>query len=87
MVEKTIKDKLADEAALREKKKAPPGDDFNTKIRPSHQIARDLTSAAAQLRHGYTSLMAGTVSDQREFATGLIAPQIECIEKVLRRIQ
>jgi hypothetical protein len=66
--------------------KAPAPDDFKLG-RPSQELARDLTTCVAQLRHAYAQLNAGTVLNQPEFARGLIAPQIEKIEKVLRRIQ
>lgn len=34
----------------------------------------------AQLRHAYSHLMAERVTDQRQFADGLIAPAIEYLE-------
>lgn len=37
----------------------------------------------AQLRHAYTHLVAGRVSDQPQFAKGLIGPQIERLERLL----
>jgi hypothetical protein len=40
-----------------------------------------LQAAAAQLRHAYAQLHAGTVKDQRQFAEGLIAPAIAAIER------
>jgi hypothetical protein len=36
----------------------------------------------AQLRHAYAQLNAGTVRDQKEFAKGLLAPQIESLEQL-----
>jgi hypothetical protein len=63
---------------------APPGDGF--KVKPSVMFTRELSFAAAQLRHAYMQLAAGTVVNQKEFAEGLISPQIERIEKVLRRL-
>jgi len=35
----------------------------------------------AQLRHAYSHLMAERVTDQRQFAEGLIAPAIEALEQ------
>jgi hypothetical protein len=68
----------------KENEQAPPGDNF--RIKPSVIFTRELTLAVAQLRHAYAQLAAGTVKDQKEFADGLISPQIERIEKVLRRL-
>jgi hypothetical protein len=65
-------------------KQAPPGDNFRTK--PSVVWTRDLSLAVASLRHAYAQLAAGTVKDQKEFADGLISPQIERIENILRRL-
>lgn len=66
-------------------KAAPgPGDKFH--IKPSVEFARELTFAVAQLRHAYAQLAAGAVGDQKEFADGLISPQIARIETVLRRL-
>ena len=50
-------------------------------------IVRRLTFAVAQLRHAYTHLKVRSVTQQEEFADGLIAPQIECIEKIIREVQ
>lgn len=63
---------------------APPGDNF--RIKPSAVFTRDLSLAVAQLRHAYAQLSAGAVVDQKEFADGLISPQITRIENVLRRL-
>jgi hypothetical protein len=57
----------------------------NFHIKPSIIFTRDLTLAVAQLRHAYAQLAAGTVVDQKKFADGLISPQIERIENMLRR--
>lgn len=65
-------------------KQAPPGDNF--RIKPSVIWTRDLSLAVASLRHAYAQLAAGTVVDQKEFAEGLISPQIARIENVLRRL-
>lgn len=65
-------------------KQAPPGDNF--RIKPSVVFTRDLSLAVASLRHAYAQLAAGTVVDQKEFAEGLISPQIARIENVLRRL-
>ena len=65
-------------------KQAPPGDNF--RIKPSVVFTRELSFAIAQLRHAYAQLAAGEVKNQKEFADGLISPQIERIEKVLRRL-
>ena len=64
--------------------KAPAGDNF--RVKPSVVFTRELTFAVAQLRHAYAQLAAGTVVNQKEFADELISPQIERIEKVLRRL-
>ncbi len=58
----------------------------NLHEKPSLVLVRDLTGAVAQLRHAYKQLNDGTVINQQEFASGLIAPQIERIEKVIRRL-
>ena len=63
---------------------APSGDKFH--IKPSVVFTRDLSLAVASLRHAYAQLSAGTVKDQKEFADGLISPQIARIETVLRRL-
>ena len=65
-------------------KAAPPGDNF--RIKPSTIWTRDLSLAVAQLRGAHAQLAAGTVTDQKEFADGLISPQIERIENMLRRL-
>lgn len=44
---------------------------------------RNAETALAQLRHAYMQLAAGTVKDQKQFADGLIAPQIRALEKIL----
>jgi hypothetical protein len=66
------------------KEAAPRGDNFRTK--PSAIWTRDLSLAVASLRHAYAQLAAGTVVNQKEFADGLISPQIERIENILRRL-
>jgi len=76
---------MADEMTPIEKADPGPSDKFRGP-RPSTEIARELAYAAAQLRHAYVQLAAGTVVMQKEFADGLISPQIACIEKVLRRL-
>lgn len=63
---------------------APDGDEF--KIKPSVAFVRELTFAVAQLRHAYVQLCEGVVGDPKEFADGLIAPQIARIETVIRRL-
>ena len=63
---------------------APAGDNF--RVKPSVEWTRELNFAVADLRHAYAQLIAGRVVDQTSFADGLIAPQIERIEKVLRRL-
>ena len=40
----------------------------------------------AQLRHAYSHLMAERVTDQRQFADGLIAPAIRAFERHLSTI-
>ena len=65
-------------------KQAPPGDNF--RIKPSVVFTRDLSLAVASLRHAYAQLAAGAVKDQKEFADGLISPQIARIETVLWRL-
>ena len=67
-----------------EPKPAPPGDNF--RIKPSVVFTRELSLAVASLRHAYAQLAAGAVKDQKEFADGLISPQITRIENVLRRL-
>lgn len=42
----------------------------------------DLAHVIAQLRHAYSHLAAGRVTDQREFADGLLAPQIQRLEAI-----
>jgi hypothetical protein len=66
--------------------KADPGDDFGHYRKPSLMMAAELTGAVAQLRHAYAQLAAGGVINQKEFADGLISPQIATIEKVIRRL-
>ena len=46
---------------------------------------RSLAAVVAQLRHAYEHLAAGRVVNQREFAEGLIAPQIRALEAMLPR--
>lgn len=43
---------------------------------------RELDGVLAQLRHAYMQLAAGTVRDQKQFADGLIAPQIRALERI-----
>ena len=84
-----------------DKKPVPSGDSFRTKldkeneaaplgdnvhVKPSVVFTRDLSLAVAQLRHAYAQLSAGAVVDQKEFADGLISPQITRIENILRRL-
>jgi hypothetical protein len=64
---------------------APPSPD-NFRVKPSTVIVRELTFAVAQLRHAYIQLAAGTVVNQKEFADGLVSPQIATIEKIIRRL-
>ena len=45
-------------------------------------VELELTGALAQLRHAYMQLDAGTVMKQKEFANGLLAPQIRRLEKL-----
>jgi hypothetical protein len=40
----------------------------------------ELAFAIAQLRHAYAQLAVGAVKDQKQFADGLIAPQIRALE-------
>jgi hypothetical protein len=63
---------------------APRGDNF--RIKPSTIWTRDLSLAVAQLRAAHARLALGAVTDQKEFADELISPQIERIEKILRRL-
>ena len=42
----------------------------------------NLDAIIAQLRHAYEQLAAGNVKDQKQFAEGLIAPQIRALEKI-----
>jgi hypothetical protein len=65
---------------------APPGDNFHIRIKPSAVFTRDLSLAIGQLRAAHAQLVAGTVANQKEFADRMIAPQIERIDKVLRRL-
>lgn len=46
----------------------------------------ELEAIAAQLRHAYAQLAAGTVVRQQEFANGLISPQIQRLERLARRL-
>ena len=46
------------------------------------EMVESLRFAAAQLRHAYTHLFNESVSDQAEFAKGLIAPQIKRLEAI-----
>lgn len=46
-------------------------------------MIKELQFATAQLRAAYTALMEGRVTDQKQFAEGLIAPQIERLERFL----
>jgi len=41
-----------------------------------------LENIIAQLRHAYSQLASGSVSNQKNFADGLIAPQIERLEEL-----
>lgn len=52
---------------------------------PQEQDGVDLAGILAQLRHAYTHLAAERVTKQREFADGLIAPQIRKLEALTRR--
>jgi hypothetical protein len=61
-------------------------DDFGQHRKPSLAIVAELTGVVAQLRHAYMQLASGAVRDQQEFADGLIAPQIRCVEKIIRRL-
>lgn len=65
---------------------APVGPGDNFRIKPSAIFTRDLSLAVAQLRDAYEQLAIGSVLDQKEFADGVIAPQIERIEATLRRL-
>lgn len=42
----------------------------------------EIRMALSQLRHAYAQLSAGVVKDQKQFADGLIAPQIRRLERV-----
>jgi hypothetical protein len=42
-----------------------------------------MTRTAAELRHAYRQLAAGEVVNQRKFATGLLGPQVERLERLL----
>jgi hypothetical protein len=46
--------------------------------------AQQLKIVLGQLRHAYAHLVNGTVGDQRAFANGLIAPQIERLEAIAK---
>jgi hypothetical protein len=48
--------------------------------KPEHPLAFH----TAQLRHAYTHLINGRVSNQEEFARGLIAPVIRALETYIR---
>jgi hypothetical protein len=63
---------------------APRGDNF--RIKPSTIWTRDLSLAVSQLRAAHAQLSLEAVTDQREFADSFISPQIERIEKILRRL-
>jgi hypothetical protein len=49
--------------------------------RSSSVMEMELRHVLAQLRHAYAQLAAGTVKDQKQFANGLISPQIKRLEK------
>lgn len=44
---------------------------------------KEVELALAQLRHAYANLQAEALKDQQAFANGLIAPQIELLERFL----
>ena len=46
------------------------------------RAADGLAGVIAQLRHANMQLAAGAVKDQKQFADGLIAPQIRKLEKL-----
>lgn len=46
------------------------------------RTANEVAAVLAQLRHAYHNLIDGCVIDQKEFANGLIAPQIRRLEKL-----
>lgn len=43
-----------------------------------------LKFAVAQLRHAYTHLKAGKVTEQKMFADGLLSPQIARLERLIK---
>lgn len=49
-------------------------------------VKQQLEGIAAQLRHAYAQLAAGTVVRQQEFAEGLISPQIKRLERLAGRL-
>lgn len=49
--------------------------------RSSFLMEMELRHVLAQLRHAYAQLAAETVQDQKQFANGLISPQIKRLEK------
>ncbi len=51
-------------------------------------MMQELDHALAQLRHAYSRLWCRDVQgDQREFARGMIGPQIEILERIREQIR
>ena len=48
------------------------------------KLEAELIGVVAQLRHAYAQLIQGSVKNQHAFARGLIGPQIERLEKLLK---
>jgi hypothetical protein len=48
-------------------------------------MTAELPFIIAQLRHAYMQLAAGTVRDQKQFAEGLLAPEIRRLESIMER--
>jgi hypothetical protein len=47
----------------------------------------DLKFTIAQLRHAYSNLVCGQVSNYKTFANGLIAPSIRSLEEAVRKLE
>ena len=50
-------------------------------------LVKELRFACSQLRHANLQLQNGTVKDQKQFADGLIAPQVVLLEHLITAIE
>lgn len=60
---------------------------FDTRNQSTRALIHGLEVILAQLRHAYTQLKNESVVDQKQFADGLIGPQVSNLEKMVVILQ